>query len=128
MGITITPPGAADPVFPAGSVAQWGTQNAPGAGVAIASTPSLPAGVYTIKWAVVLTGTLAAADEGNIGLFVAAALVVNHLSGINAGTIEAQPDLQVIIPAGGAVVAAKAVGAATAGSVYQATIVATRIG
>lgn len=128
MGIEIIPPGAADPVFPAGSAAQWGTQAAPGAGTTIAATPVLPAGVYTVKWAVVLTGTLAAADEGNIGLFNGAGLVVNHISGINVGTIENQPDVQMVIPPGGAVVAAKAVGAATAGSVYQASVVATRIG
>jgi hypothetical protein len=128
MGIEIIPPGAADPITPTGSAAQWGLQNAPGAGTVIAATPSLPGGVYLVKWSVVLTGTLAAADEGNIGLFNGAGLVVNHISGINVGTIEAQPDVQVVIPAGGAVISAKAVAAATAGSVYQATIVATRIG
>lgn len=112
-------PGLAVP--PAPSNAVTGSATSPAAGATIA-TVTLPQGTYTVSWSVMLTGTVAAADLDNFGLYVGANLVATSLNGINAGTSYPQPAVVIEVPAGGAALAVKAIGAGTASSVYSATI------
>jgi hypothetical protein len=111
----------------AASVNANGTQTSAAAGTVITSAAA-PAGTYTVSWSVVLTGTLAANDEQNMGLYVGGTLVATAINGINAGTIEAQPPVTVVVPAGGAIIAVKAINLATVASVYQASFAATPAG
>ena len=115
-----TPLGAAA----AASVTGTGLQASPPAGTAVASAAA-PAGTYAVNWSTVLTGTLAAGDEQNMGLYVGATLQATCVNGINAGTIEAQPPVQVVVPTGGATIAVKAINNASASTTYQASFSAT---
>jgi hypothetical protein len=91
-----------------------------------AGTPGAPvsvlAGLYTVTWAVILKGTLLAADDGNIGLFLGAALVAQSINAENIGTLYTQPPCQVLVPAGGATVTVRAIATATVAAVYEATL------
>jgi len=100
--------------------ANTGSQAAPAAGTAIASLTAVPVGEYTVEWSVGVAGALAAADIDNFGLYVGAAQVAVSLNPAVAGEYPQQP-ITVKVPAGGATVAIKAIGAATAGTTYTAT-------
>lgn len=105
------------------SVSATGTATAPAAGATIASA-ALPAGAYTVSWELGLSGTPGAADADNLQLLVGAAVVATSENGGAAGNWP-QPTVQIQVPAGGATVALKTVGAGVAGSVYTATFTAT---
>lgn len=128
MGIQIIPPGPADPVTPTGSAAATGQAAAPGAGAAVATTAGLPAGTYLVHWSVTQSGAIAAGDVQNMQLMIGATVVAVAMTSATAGAPVPQPDVQVVVPAGNPVLAVKAIGAATAGTTYQAAITAARIG
>lgn len=98
---------------------------APAAGATIASL-SLPNGTYTVAWTVELSGTLAAADIDNVALDIGATQVATSANAGAAGTYP-QASAQVVVTGGPLTLAAKAIGAATAGSTYRvnATITPT---
>lgn len=97
-----------------------GTVTTPGAGAAIATSPALGGGTYTVKWTVSLAGTPGAGDANNFGLFVGATQVATSVN-LGAGGEYPQPDTQVTVPQGTAV-SVKAIGAGTAGAIYTAVV------
>lgn len=102
------------------SVNGSGTASAPAAGATIASI-TLPAGSYTVQWELGLSGTLAAADADNLGLFVGATQVATSENQGAAGNWPQVP-VAIEVASGGTTVALKAIGAGTAGSVYTASL------
>lgn len=97
-----------------------GNAAAPGAGAAVATTPAVVAGTYSVAWTVGVESSAAAADTNNFALFVGGVQVATS---VNPGAIGeyAQPAIQVAM-ATGATVQVKAIGAASAGSTYSASI------
>lgn len=93
-----------------------GTAAAPGALGNIASV-ALPSGSYQISWTVELTGTPGAADVDNVELVVGATIIAQS---VNLGAVgNYLQELQTFSVANGPLtLAANAIGAATAGSVY----------
>jgi hypothetical protein len=91
------------------------------AGTPGAPTP-IPAGTYNVNWSVALKGTLGAADDGNFGLYVGNTLVAQSLNAENAGVNYVQPSTLITVPAGGATVTVRAIGNATVGAVYEASL------
>lgn len=104
-----------------------GNQNAPGAGTTIA-TLALPAGEWVITWGVEVSGTVAAAEINNFQLLQAATPLLNSANGNGVGNVYQQPPVIVSIPVGGANVLVKNINAATAASVYSASIAASPVG
>lgn len=114
---------------PGASTAVLGTAAAPAAGATVAATASLPAGLYEVTVTTELSGTLAAAaDENNMALYVGATQVTVLVVDGNSTFPLVNAPIYVTVPAAGAVLAVKAVGAATASSSYSAQIVATPAG
>lgn len=110
-------------VFAGPSQDNTGNAAAPAAGATIASL-TLPAGEYAVNWTVELGGTPGAGDLDNFGLFVGANQVAQSVNPGAVGGPWPQLAENVVIPAGGAVLAVKAIGIGTAGSTYQATVAA----
>jgi hypothetical protein len=100
------------------SVNATGQVTAPGAGVTIASA-TLTQGTWVIYWQVILQGAAAAADVNNFGLFVGATQVDTSENGEGPGVQYPQGPVVVDVPAAGAVLAVKAIGAGTAGVIYD---------
>jgi hypothetical protein len=110
-----------------GSNTQEVDQNvaAPGAGVTVASI-SLANGVYQVQWFFDLSGTPGAGDIDNVALFISATQIDQSVNlGVNGiyGPFNAQAN----VVFGPLVLAAKAIGAATAGTNYRVTIKATQV-
>lgn len=84
----------------------------------------LPSGGWTLNWLAQLTGTLAAADVNNFGLYQGTTQLLQSVNGIIVGQPYPQESIQVQTPIGGATYAVKAIGAGTASSVYSAQLVA----
>ena len=103
------------------SVQNTGTQTSPTAGTVIATTGGIPGGIAVINWSVSLAGTLAAADTNNFGLYNGATLIATSLNSPVAGTYN-QPPVTSNNPFGNGF-SVKAIGAATAGAIYGATLV-----
>lgn len=101
-----------------------GAQTSPGATTTICSLV-LPSGGWTLNWLVMLTGTLAAADTDNFGLYQGTTLIEQSVNGIIVGQPYAQDPVEVQVPVGGATYAVKNVAAGTAASVYSAQLVAS---
>lgn len=103
-----------------------GTATTPAAATLIASLTGLPAGVYAVTVYARYSGTPGAADVDNIAAFSGPTLVAvipidGAVGGPGAFTIP-----RVTLPATAAFNAV-AIGAATAGAIYHATIVATQL-
>lgn len=94
---------------------------APGAGATITQVVAVPAGEYTCKWSAFLNGAAAAAEQDNMAIFVGATLAEVGNIPPAAGNYP-QPDVTIVVPAGGATVAVKTNGAGTAGVTYGALI------
>lgn len=94
-----------------------GTANAPAAGATIASV-SLGNGTYQIEWSIELTGTPGAADVDNVQLTIGATQIAVS---VNLGAVGdyQQEEAEGTVVSGPLTLAAKAIGAATAGSVYK---------
>lgn len=90
---------------------------APGAGVTVASI-SLGNGLYSVAWTLELTGTPAAADIDNVQALLGATV---EATSVNLGVVGNYPQaaFQAQVVAGPVTLAFKAIGAATAGSVYK---------
>jgi len=99
---------------------------APAAGATIAATGALPAGTYSVAWAVALQGAAAAADANNFELTHGATVVIVS---VNPGVAGDYPQVVAeVTVAQGEVIAVKAVGAGTAGVTYSADLNATPTG
>lgn len=100
-----------------------GSVTAPAAGGTIASV-SLGNGTYEVEWTLELSGTPGAGDTDNVQLLIGATNIANS---VNAGAVGTyvQANAQVAVTGGPLTLAAKAVGAGTAGAVYRITMVIT---
>lgn len=97
-----------------------GTANAPGAGGIIVTTPSLPALEYQINWEVGLNGTVSATEANNFELTAGSNVIVPS---INPPAVGDYPQPEVFYMRGTAgTFSVKAIAAATAASVYSASI------
>lgn len=122
---TITPPFRS-------STAAGATASAPAAGATVATilSGSLPAGLYDVEVWIGMNGTLAAGtDTSNMALKVGATTVVPKLAYVANGTSNqpAGPFRIRYSMDGSSAITVVAVGAATASSVYSATIIATQV-
>jgi phage tail sheath protein FI len=91
----------------------------PAAETTIASL-NLTAGTYSVNWTVQLSGTAAAGDANNFGLYNGTNLVATSANAGAAGTYP-QSQESVTIPANGATLAIKNINAGTAEAVYEAS-------
>lgn len=93
-----------------------GQQTAPGAGATIASI-SLPNGEYTVEWTLELQGTPGAGEVNNVALDIGATQVATS---VNLGAVGNYPqqNANVSVTGGPLTLAAKAIGAGTAGAIY----------
>lgn len=110
------------------SVYATGKSSAPGAGTTVAQTTSLAQGTWDVEVTTFIGGTTVAATEiDNMELFLGAASqgrIVNAVPGTAGSSGAVRTKLRFD---GTGVIAVKANGAATAGSIYVANIVVTRI-
>lgn len=97
-----------------------GSVVAPGAAATIATTAALPAGTYTVTWAVGLQGAAAAADANNFQLMNGAGQVLVSVNPGAAGDY-IQAATEVVVTAG-QTVSVKSIGAGTAGVTYSADL------
>jgi hypothetical protein len=99
---------------------------APAAGATIASL-SLANGVYNVQWWFELTGTPGAGDVDNVSLNIGATQIdqSTNLGAVgNYGPFNAEA----VVTGGPLTLAAKAIGAATAGTTYRVRLVVTPVG
>lgn len=104
-----------------------GSAAAPGANanvLSVAATGLPPPGNYTVSWRVALDGTLAAADQNNFKL-VFGTVIANDTNDPIAGQYPQLPAPITILPGNTNALTVKAIGAATAGSTYSATLLLT---
>ena len=90
----------------------------PAAGTTMAST-DLAAGTYQVSWTVQLSGTVAAGDANNFGLYNGTDLVATSVNAAETGSYP-QAQAAVTIPAAGATLAIKNINQGTADAVYAA--------
>lgn len=97
-----------------------GSATAPAAGATIASV-SLGNGTYNVEWTVELTGTPGAGDVDNVQLLIGATVIADS---VNLGAVGNYPqaNAEVTVTGGPLTLAAKAVGAGTAGATYKITM------
>lgn len=111
-----------------GSIQNEGSQTAPGAGTAIATLGSMPAGTYNVTAWVTMSGTLTAGtDNNNIRLYNGGLITYANLD----NSIQLQPQqfgpFEITVPASGGIIA-EAIGAGTAASVYSVLLSAVPVG
>lgn len=104
---------------PSPSVNGTGNVTAPAAGTTITSAV-LSQGTWQVNWQVLLQGAAAAGDVNNFGLNLGATLVDTSENGEAAGALYQQDPVVLDVPAAGATLAIKAIGAGTAGVIYDA--------
>ena len=99
---------------------------APAAGATIASL-SLPNGTYMVQWWLEITGTPGAGDIDNVALDIGATQIDQS---VNAGAVGNYGPFtaEAVVSGGPLTLAAKAIGAATAGSVYKVKLTVTSTG
>lgn len=100
-----------------------GSAAAPAAGATIASV-SLGNGTYNVEWTVELTGTPGAADVDNVQLLIGGTVIADS-SNLGAVGDYQQEEATGTVVFGPLTLAAKAIGAATAGSVYKVIMTVT---
>lgn len=109
------------------------TASAPGAGGTVVSVTPGTAGLWEVQGATWVTGTVAAAtDSNNMALYQTATSRYSPIPlTITSTTASTGPTVfgpVVLNLSGTDTVTVKAIGAATASSVYQATLIARRVG
>lgn len=129
MGITVEPPGPADPLAPQASSTSSGTVTGPSAFTSIAGVTSLPAGIYSVTAYYTISGTLTSAELNNLRI---------NANGANLGFIpvpEVNPAGQIndtyqanVQLTGTSSILIQNIAAGGAAAVYTATLVVTRIG
>jgi len=97
-----------------------------GAGTTIATTGTLPPGTYTVYVNISTSGTVTTADANNMQLLIGAT-VIGTLMNSNSGANTPFPNgpFVVIVPAAGAAILVKSVGAGSGTATYNADIIAT---
>lgn len=110
----------------AASAENTGTQTDPGPGTLITSVALAP-GTWVVNVTSMLPGGGAAADTNNIGIYQGATLI--YTPELDPFITSPQPavPIEIQVPAAGAVISAKAIGAASgAAIIYDSTIVASQ--
>lgn len=108
------------------SESAYGTQTAPGALTAIATSPTLQPGTYQVEWTVELGGTVAAGtDNDNFGVYSGATQLERS---INEAAVNAYPQqpFEIVLSAAGTLIL-KNIGAGTAASIYSGELVITPV-
>lgn len=105
--------------------------NAPGAGATVASIPNLSPGTYEVEVTTFITGTtVATLESDNMQFMIGAAAsgkIINPVPGTTGASSNGVFHTRVNLAAT-TTLSVVAVGAATPGSVYKASIVAQKIG
>lgn len=113
------------------SITDTTTVSAPAAGAVIAVTPALAVGTYDIECITYIGGTtVATLEPTNMRALVGAAAIgriMNPVPGTTGGVGTGQLRFRYVVTAGTPTASIIAVAAATAGSVYSASIVAKRV-
>ncbi len=125
LGQAQAPGNAAGPS--AASINANAQANAPGAGQVITSA-FLPAGTYTVAWAVGLGGTTGGPEVNNFQMFLGATPVLISMNGSSSGSIYSQPAVTIVVPAGGATLSIQAIALSTPASIYRAQFAAVPLG
>lgn len=128
MGISIAPPGPADPLAPASSLTTHSTATGPGAAASLGAINAPPAGVYKVDIYLSLSGTVAAADQDNARLQVDSATIVTLPLNTSLTTGVVMPPITVYVTTAGVNIRIQTIAAGTGTAVYDCTFVATRIG
>ncbi len=128
MGISITPPGPADPFTPAASLTANGAVTAPGAGQVLANITSPPAGLYRALCYVKIAGVITAAEQNNVKLVVSGATKMIIPIDPIADNSQVPGPVECNFLQAAANVSLQAVGAGGAGAIYLVTLVITQIG
>lgn len=113
----------------ANSVVAYGKSTAPAAGAAIATTASLAVGTWDIEVSTFIGGTTAAVEIDNMQLKLGATVIstiLNPVPGTTGAVNSSQYRVRLQVGVAAAV-SVNAIAAATAASVYAASIVATRV-
>jgi hypothetical protein len=116
------------PAYQENTLTNSASTAAPGAGAVVASIAAPPPGVYKVKLLIVLTGTAETA-LANLRLRENGATVATALPSLSAaaGPVILEFD-RVEVNEGGGNLDVIAIAAATAGSVYNVVLQATRVG
>lgn len=113
------------------NVSTTSSVNAPGADAVVASIANLPGGTYEVDITTFITGTTVATLESDNMQFkvgsTASGKIINPVSGTTGATDTGKFSTRINI-ASPTTISVNAVGAATASSVYKASIVAKKIG
>jgi hypothetical protein len=110
------------------STMAYGTASDPAAGTTVAVTPALPAGSYQVTVTTLMNGTVTVADVNNTQLLVGATVVGTLMNGDVTETDYWNPSpIIVIVPAGGAAISTKTIGAGSGTATYNQQIVATPV-
>ncbi len=117
MGVSVAPPGPADPVAATPSLAAFGSVVGPAGGGTIAQIVAPPAGVYELLIYNGLSGTITVAEQDNLRLVVNAVTIVTLPIDAVADTTANSPPLRLIVRNAAGVAAA-----------YTTLLVATLIG
>ena len=128
MGISVEPPGPADPVTPSASVTAFGSVTSIGAGAAVATTAALAAGIWQIAVQFNFEGSSASGDAQNLELKVGATVITTYPNSDASEGLQTFAPINVTIPGGGSVVSLNAIAAGTVGVLYVGLIVATKVG
>jgi hypothetical protein len=101
-----------------------------GSGTTIAAAnggAALPAGNYVISGTMMFAGTATNADFQNLGLYVGSTLIAALQGVANTAQVAYIQAITVTVPAGGAIVALKSIGAGSGTATYMATFSATPV-
>jgi len=128
MGISVEPPGPADPITPQTSHASFGSVTGPAAGGTIIATAALPAGVYKVDLYLRISGTITAAEENNMQLLNGAAVQNQLPVQAPAATVAADPPITQYKASNATTFSVQAIAAAGVAAVYTVLIVATQVG
>lgn len=84
----------------------------------------LPAGTYTVTWALVLGGTTSVSDDDNCQLMVGATVVEPAVNGSTVSQPYPQVPVVVTVPSGGATLSVQSIGAGSGTATYRVQLVA----
>jgi hypothetical protein len=128
MGISVEPPGPADPLTPQASAVVYGTVTSATALETIVTTAALPAGIYSVSMLTAEGGAPASpADRDNYQLLVNATVISTMITEPAANVANNLGPFNVTVPAAGTI-SVQAIGIATVGAVYRILLTATKVG
>lgn len=111
-----------------GTVIAEGSAADPAAGTTVAATGTLPAGAYTVIVYETLIGTVSFADAANLQLLVGSTVIGTLVyPGASENPTPPKGPYTVVVPAGGAAISVKTIGAGSGTATYVVEIGATPV-